>query len=100
MRFDELFEQYGPSVPFRVPGKIAAIKPKVDFRQRRQPTPYRIDATPAYVPTVDVPEVPRAVNPKSPDKPVPIRVGKELIRPNDPRHAAIMSLLTRQKKQP
>lgn len=100
MRFDELFEQYGPSVPFRVPGKIAAIKPKVDFRQRRQSTPYRIDRMPTYVPTVDAPEIARAVKPKSPDKPVPIRVGKELIRPNDPRYNAIMSLLSRQKKQP
>lgn len=100
MRFDELLEQYGTPVPFRIPRKIDAVKPKVDFRQRRQLKPYRVDAIPNYVPTVDVPEVPRAVVPKLPEKPVPIRVGKELIRPNDPRHAAIMSLLTRQKKQP
>lgn len=101
MRFKELQEQYGDPVAFRVPSKIAAVKPKPDYRQGRKMASYRVDAMPSYVPAVDTPEKPPMTSAQSKsDKPVPLRVGKELIRPNDPRHAAIMSLLARQQRQP
>jgi hypothetical protein len=100
MRFRELFEQFGEPVAFRVPSKIAAIKPRPDYRQGRKSTSYRVDPMPAYVPEPEQPlsDQNKAKASAAVGKPLPLRIGKEVIKPTDPRYAAIMRLI--QKTQP
>lgn len=93
MKFNELFEQYGKSVPFTIPSTIAAIKPKPDYSLTRNPLRYQISLPKYAAPSAAA--VPQDTTEKSStsDKKLPIKIGKEIIKPSDPRHAAIWSLL-------
>ena len=100
MRFNELCEQFGDPIPFRIPTKIASIKPRPDYRQKSRPSAYKVAAIPQHVPVVDPVDTGAPKSKTTSDKPLPLRVGKEVIKPTDPRYAAIMSLLKKQQTQP